>query len=122
MAWKKSSPQLIALFDEVAPGDPIAERRKMFGYPCAFVNGNMFIGLHQEDMVLRLSEADRAEMKTAHDAGPFEPTPGRAMKEYVSVPPAILNDRPALDSWIERSYAFASALPRKEKKRRKKKS
>ena len=28
MAWKKSSPALIALFDEVAPRDPIAERRK----------------------------------------------------------------------------------------------
>ena len=122
MAWRKSPPELIALFDEVAPGDPIAERRQMFGYPCAFVNGNMFIGLHQEDMVLRLSEADRAAMKSEHGAGAFEPTPGRAMKEYVSLPRAILEDRPALDDWIGRSLDYAGSLPRKVKKKRKKKA
>ncbi|MCZ6861942.1 MAG: TfoX/Sxy family protein [Alphaproteobacteria bacterium] len=86
MSWRKTSPELIALFDEVAPGDPIAERQKMFGFPCAFVNGNMFIGLHQENILLRLSEADREVMKSEHRAGPFEAKPGRAMKGYVSVP------------------------------------
>ena len=94
----------------------------MFGYPCAFVNGNMFIGLHQKNMILRLSEEDREVMKSEHGAGPFEPTPGRAMKEYVSVPQAILGERGALDDWIGRSLDYASSLPRKEKKPRKKRN
>ena len=40
MPWKKSSPSLIAVFDAVLPAG-IAERRQMFGYPCAFVGGNL---------------------------------------------------------------------------------
>ncbi len=45
--WKKSSPALIAYFDKALPDDPRVERRQMFGYPCAFVNGQLFTGLHQ---------------------------------------------------------------------------
>jgi len=38
MAWRKSPEPLIQLFDEALPDDPLIERRKMFGYPCAFIN------------------------------------------------------------------------------------
>jgi hypothetical protein len=53
--WRKSPAKLIATFEAVAPGPP-ALHRKMFGYPAAFVNGNMFMGLFQEEMFLRLPE------------------------------------------------------------------
>lgn len=43
MAWKKPAPETIATFEAVLPGAP-AERRMMFGYPAAFVNGNVFMG------------------------------------------------------------------------------
>jgi len=29
----------------------------VFGYPCAFVNGNMFAGLFQTELFVRLSES-----------------------------------------------------------------
>ena len=48
MAWKKSPPALIETFDAVLPGAP-AERRLMFGYPAAFVNGNMFMSLFEDE-------------------------------------------------------------------------
>src|SRR5438046_4701621 len=41
MAWRKSPPELIATFERVVPAGG-AERRLMFGYPAAFVNGKMF--------------------------------------------------------------------------------
>ena len=122
MAWDKSPEALVATFDAAVPDDAAIERRKMFGYPCAFVNGNMFIGLHQSDFIVRLSETDREEIKASHGATPFEPMAGRAMKEYVALPAAILGDETALDSWVARSFAFASSLPVKEKKPRKKKA
>lgn len=59
MAWQKSSPELIARFDACLPDDPLVERRQMFGYPCAFVNGNMFVGLHEQNLIMRLDEAGR---------------------------------------------------------------
>jgi hypothetical protein len=52
MKWRESPPELVETFDTVLP--PPAERRLMFGYPAAFVNGNMFMGLWQEHLVLRL--------------------------------------------------------------------
>ncbi|MBM3503710.1 MAG: TfoX/Sxy family protein [Alphaproteobacteria bacterium] len=54
MQWKKSSPALIARFAAALPDDPKIQRRSMFGYPCSFVNGNFFTGLHQENVVVRL--------------------------------------------------------------------
>ncbi len=42
MAWIKAPPEMIELFAASLPLDPATERRTMFGYPCAFVNGNMF--------------------------------------------------------------------------------
>src|SRR5216110_404226 len=63
MAWKKSPPELIAAFARVVPSGGGAERRPMFGYPAAFVNGNMFAGLHDDRVVLRRDEAGIAEAK-----------------------------------------------------------
>ena len=53
MKLRKSPEELVATFDEVMPGAP-ATKRKMFGFPAGFVNGNMFMGLFEESMILRL--------------------------------------------------------------------
>ena len=65
MKWTKSPPELVELFDEVVPSAPAVQRRQMFGYPAAFVNGNMFAGLHQSNVVLRLPEPQLEEFMAA---------------------------------------------------------
>jgi len=115
MKMKKAPPALVALFAEVAPGPP-AQRRTMFGYPCSFLNGNLFIGLHSDGMILRLPEALRAELLHDRGAKIFEPMPGRPMREYVVVPKSMLEDRKTLAKWIERSRTFAASLKPKPKK------
>lgn len=87
------------------------EPRKMFGYPCRFLNGNMLTGLHEENWVLRLAEEDREEIQKL-GAKPFEPM-GRKMRGYVLLPAEILGDETQLKVWIKRSIAFVSALPPK---------
>jgi TfoX/Sxy family transcriptional regulator of competence genes len=119
MAWRKSPQSLIDLFGDVLPDDSRLERRKMFGYPAAFVNGNMCMGLHQEDFIVRLSLEDRTEIKNMHGAALFEPMAGRTMREYVALPEKILADEAALQDWVARSFAFVAQMPPKEKKRRK---
>ena len=116
MPWEKAPLETVRAFRDVAPGGPEAEERKMFGFPCSFVHGNMFMGLHQDSFILRLNPQDRASA-IASGAAAFAPM-GRTMKEYVQLPPAMLTDDDQLRGWVARSYAFASAMPTKEKKPR----
>lgn len=115
MKMEKSPPELAKRFEDAFPDDPRAERRKMFGFPSGFVNGNMFGGLFETDVVLRLGEADRALMMNDYGAEPFEPM-GRPMKGYVSVPAAIVAEPERLREWVQRAFEFAAGLPAKEKK------
>lgn len=109
---KKSPPELVALFDAVLAREPRAERRRMFGYPAAFANGNMVTGLHQDDWMLRLDELGRAGL-TKQGARAFEPTPGRPMREYMVLPAALQGDPSALARWVKRAFDYTSALPAK---------
>jgi TfoX/Sxy family transcriptional regulator of competence genes len=112
MAWTKSPQGLIDLFEEALPDDPRVERRKMFGYPCIFVSGNMCAGLHQSAMFARLSPGDAA---TLPEAPPFEPMPGRPMAGYTLVPDEVMADEPALAALFAKAVAFTATLPPKQK-------
>lgn len=117
---EKPSAETAALFQSVAPGGPEAEEKKMFGQPCAFVHGNMFMGLLGETFMVRMPEADQAAA-FALGAEPFAPN-GRRMKEYVTLPAAVLGDEASLREWVSRAYAFAAALPAKAAKPKKPKA
>ncbi|MBM3310350.1 MAG: TfoX/Sxy family protein [Candidatus Aminicenantes bacterium] len=113
--WKKSPLGLVELFGRVIPPEPDVERRRMFGYPCVFVEGNMFAGLFADRVFVRLSEKDRAGLLTKGAASPFEPLPGRVMKEYVVLEDAQ-GEESALAKVLARSLAFARTLPPKKSK------
>ena len=110
MRFEPSPDALAALFERVVPDDPDVRRRKMFGWPAAFVGGNMFASLHREALVLRLPP-DELEQVLALGGRPFEPMPGRPMRGYVVVPGALLADEPVLAGWVARSLAFGRTLP-----------
>jgi len=121
MAWKKSSDELIEKFYENLEEYPSGELRKMFGYPCSFVNNNMFTGLHEENWIVRLDEEDQEELMKKHGAKPFEPMQGRIMREYLALPQEIQSDQDLLNTWLEKSYKFVSSMPPKAKKKKKSK-
>jgi TfoX/Sxy family transcriptional regulator of competence genes len=122
MALEKPPPYMVELFDSILPLDGRVERRKMFGSVCGFVNGNMFSGLFEKSLFLRLSEADRGDAVERLGAVPFEPMQGRPMREYVTLPDDVLEDEAQLDDWMGRALAYAGGLPPKEKKPRKTKA
>ena len=111
-AWKKTSPELVAVFDKAVPKSPGVTRRPMFGYASAFVNGNMFAGTFQDTIVVRLTETDRGALLKVKGAAPFEPM-GHPMKEYVVVPASIVAKPTELGAWIERGHRYALTLPAK---------
>jgi len=114
MSWKKAPQGLVETFEAVRPGPP-AVHKQMFGYPCCFVNGNMFMGLHEDRMVLRLDDAERGRLLAMEGAAPFEPMPGRPMHEYVVVPGGLLGDRAKLAGWVGKALEYAASLPPKGK-------
>ena len=115
-AWKKTSPEIVATFDRAVPASPSVTRRPMFGYASAFVNGNMFAGTFQDNIVVRLGDSDRAALLKLKGAAPFEPM-GHAMKEYVVVPATIVAKPKELGAWIERGHRYALTLPAKGAKK-----
>ena len=117
--WEKSPQEIIDLFNRILPDSSIVEKRQMFGYPCSFINHNMFIGLFADQVFLRLSGPDRKEFLKLDGAKLLEPMPGRLMQEYVVAPVWLLKNTAILDEWIEKSFAYTSTLPPKPSKERK---
>jgi hypothetical protein len=119
-SFEKSPPELVDRFAAVLDRYPDAERKKMFGYPAAFVGGNMATGLFADHWVVRLPD-DQIDVAKAAGAGAFEPMPGRPMKAFVVIPASDVADDAAIGRWVERGMAHAGSLPAKEpgaKKRR----
>ncbi len=46
MKWEKPSTEIIEIFEKIVPVIAGIEKRKMFGFPCVFVNSNMFMGVY----------------------------------------------------------------------------
>jgi TfoX/Sxy family transcriptional regulator of competence genes len=114
--WKKAPQQNVDFFNKFLEDYPDVEKRKMFGYPCAFLGGNMFFGLFEETYFLRLPEGEREKINSLHQAAPFEPIPGRIMKEYVALSSEVVSEGKAFRNWFEKSIRYAASLPAKEKK------
>lgn len=109
MAWRKSPPALIAAFDAATPRDKRVEKRKMFGYPAFFAAGKMAAGCWQEFVVAKLPERDRDHLIASAGALPFEPMPGRRMKEYVVLPQAIVESPRVFANWLAKAADYAAA-------------
>ena len=111
--WRPSPPELVKFFEKALKPFSEIQTRKMFGYPVAFVKGHMFAGLHQDNMILRLSGDDRTGFLQQDGAKIFEPMPGRLMREYVVVPASMLRSAKPLDVWLKKAWTYARSLPPK---------
>ncbi len=116
-----SSSELVELFREVIPPDSRVEVKKMFGWPCGFVNGKLFFGLFKQMMLFRLPEDEQLEFLKMKGAARFEPMPGRKSKNFVVLAEPQEADRALLDRWIERALVFGESLPAKRAKKTAKK-
>jgi TfoX/Sxy family transcriptional regulator of competence genes len=117
-SWNKISPEQAARFDAALPDG--VERKSMFGCPIAVVNGNMFTGVHNDEINIRLAEKDRARFLSDYDgARVFSPMKGMEMKVYVVVPPHVAEKPTLLAQWIRKGFDFASSLPPKKAKPKK---
>ena len=114
MPMKKSPPELIDRFGRVMDRFPAAELRQMFGFPAAFVGGNLATGLFEDGWMARIPAAELADAIAAGRARQFEPMPGRAMTGYALLPPEVIADDEAIGAWVDRAVAFTATLPPKK--------
>jgi len=119
MAWKKPSAELGRILAEALTGLE-AKSKPMFGCPAYFSKGNWFAGVHEDRLLVRLNEKDRAELWEGHPgARLFEPVPGRVMEEFVVLPPGVVQNAEELTRWFKRSHAYSANLPPKKKAKKK---
>ena len=113
--WEKSPQELVDRFYQAMKAFPQAELRKMFGYPCAFLHGNMVVGLHESNLAVRLPPAEREEaLKKGHGVI-FAPMAGRVMKEYVALEANLIADPKRLLEFVAKSIHYGETLPPKTK-------
>jgi hypothetical protein len=119
--FEKSSPELVARFGEVLDrvATPDTSRKPMFGYPCAWVGGNMATGLFAEHWWVRLPPDELAAVLASGEAHTFSVMPGREMKGYAVMPAEVVADNREVDDWVGRALAYTATLPPKEPKTRK---
>src|SRR5262249_4074977 len=102
----------VALYDKLVATNPRVER-KGDTMPYTSVNGNMFSVVSKDGIVCLRLPADQRDAFTVK----FKTKPvvmyGALMKEYVAVPPALLEKTAELKTYFDMSYAYATSLKAK---------
>jgi TfoX/Sxy family transcriptional regulator of competence genes len=109
----------LALYDKLITTLPAVERRGAAN-PYTSLNGNMFSLLlgPAGTMALRLPQDERDKFLKKHKAKLYEAY-GAVMKEYVTVPDALLKDTKTLHKYLAISYEYVRTLkPKATRKKR----
>ena len=95
----------------VAGVDGVAEKR-MFGGLAFLVNGNMAVGVHGDDLIVRLAPEETDAALAEEHVRVFDMT-GRPLKGWVLVGKGAIADEEGLGTWVTRAVDFAESLPPK---------
>jgi TfoX/Sxy family transcriptional regulator of competence genes len=108
----------LVLYDKLLATVPGVER-KGDTVPYASHNGHMLTYLSKAGvMALRLPEPDRAAFIKKYSAQLCTQY-GVVQKEYVEVPASLLNNTKELKSYLQKSFAYVSAMKPKPKAKKK---
>jgi TfoX/Sxy family transcriptional regulator of competence genes len=88
------------------------EEKKMFGGIGFLLNGNLLVGVWKDSLIVRLGEEQGEEALLEPHVKAFDIT-GRAMKGWVLVAPAGVEDDNQLNEWIQRAVKFVGKMPAK---------
>ena len=117
--WAKSSEDLVRRFNDALPKHAAAEPRKMFGYAACFVNGNFFVGLHEQNVAIRLPGGSKEKFAELAKAKAFDPMrTGKGMKDWWLVPSAVHEDPKRLASFLRAAFEVVRTLPAKAPKKK----
>ena len=102
---------------ELAGQRGIAEK-EMFGGIAFLLGGNMAVGVHGDDLIVRVDPAQTDALLREPGAKPFDLAPGgRSPAGWLMVAPSGTKTDASLRLWIGRGVAYASSLPKKKPKK-----
>jgi hypothetical protein len=86
--------------------------KEMFGGIAYLLNGNMCVGVHKNELIIRYDPKITEEITSNKDVRPFDIT-GRPMKGWSLVSnEGVKGD--GLKKWFDLSFSFAKSLPPKK--------
>jgi TfoX/Sxy family transcriptional regulator of competence genes len=104
--------QLAERIRGVLGDDPGIGERKMFGGVAFLLDGNMFVGVTNDDLMVRVGPDAWTESLAQPHAREMDFT-GRSMKGYVFVAAEGTAEDDDLAAWVDRALAFVGSLPPK---------
>jgi TfoX/Sxy family transcriptional regulator of competence genes len=109
MAYDESVAQRVR--QAIQGRDGLSER-KMFGGLCLMLHGNMFAGIINDELMLRVGPENSDELLAHPGARPMDFT-GKPMKGYLYVEPAAFATPEGLKGWLGHALNFVETLPPK---------
>ena len=97
---------------EVLSGSPEIAERKMFGGIAFMSNGNMAIGISNDELMVRVGVDAHGDAMARPGVRIFDLS-GKPMKGWVLVSPDVIVEDDGLEEWIEIGLDFAATLPPK---------
>ena len=85
--------------------------KRMFGGIAFLRDGNMAVGVHGDDLIVRVAKEHHPALLDEPGARPFDLT-GRPMAGWLVVSGDVLDDD-VLAAWVARGTAYAGSLPPK---------
>ena len=87
--------------------------KQMFGGIAFLLNGNMCVGIHKDELIVRLEPDETGAMLARPHTRIFDLT-GRPMKGWILVAPKGIATAAQLAKWIAIAVAYARTLPVKK--------
>jgi TfoX/Sxy family transcriptional regulator of competence genes len=103
---------LVARVRQLVAGVEGITEKRMFGGLAFLVHGNMSVGVHGSDLIVRIDPIETDVALAEPGARPFDIAP-RPMKGWLMVAASALADKRSLSKWVKKSVSYASSLPRK---------
>lgn len=110
---RKPTPDALVSFDSAFPTDVRAVRKQMFGMPAGFVNGNMFMGVWDDGVLLRLDDDTLSSVRGLPGIGSFAPMEGRTWKDYALVSAGRWGEARELVEWARKALEHTAKMPAK---------
>jgi len=93
--------------------------KEMFGGIAFLLGGNMAVGVHGEDLIVRVDPLQTEALLKEAGAKPFDLSGNRAPAGWLLVTPGGYRTDVGLRTWVARGVAYASSLPKKGAKKSK---
>ncbi|TLZ53420.1 MAG: TfoX/Sxy family protein [Methanobacteriota archaeon] len=94
---------------------PGLTEKEMFGGIAFLLNGNMCVGVRDEDLIVRVEPKETDQLLREPGARPFTLAGRGGSPGWLLVGPSGYKGEAALKTWVGRGVAFASALAPKKR-------